>query len=271
MGTSQPGPVAERGVLYVATGDPYYLRDAAASIERLRAFDPGDAVALLTDLPEAAEVCRRLGVWMGQVKTPRCTQYPSRFVKTRLARYSPFATTLFLDCDIVPLRRWAGVFELAKEGSIGAVPDAHPLPFDPSDGSRDTPEQRATRRRVRAGDAQVNCGVLLWQRGPQVASAFDRWFRQWCRFGQRDQPAFMRAHVPWHPLPGAFNDQVQGDAEAAAARGAVFWHPWSRKEASGERVLRRPWRKVHWWHGPARRAWSLAPWAIGPVRWVGPG
>ncbi|MBL8990208.1 MAG: hypothetical protein JNJ48_01365 [Phycisphaerae bacterium] len=271
MGITHQGPVAERGVLYVATGDPYFLRDAEASIERLRALEPDEPVAVLSDLAAAADAGRRLGVWVGMVRPPRCSQYPSRFIKTRMARYSPFRTTLYLDCDIVPMRRWAAVFEHVRDDSIGAVADAHAVPFDPADASADTPEQRVTRRSVRPGQVQANAGVLLWRRGPVATAAFDRWFRQWTRFGQRDQSAFMRAQVPWHALPGVFNDQVQDDEASAAARGSVFWHPWSRKDGAQERALRRPWRKVHWWHGPARRAWSLAPWAIGPVRWVAPG
>lgn len=245
----------------MATGRGEHLALALSSAARLRSLEPGTTVAVLTDRTDDARACLAAGAMHGLVRPAMWTARPSRSIKTRLASYSPFRQTLYLDADIVPLRPWSGIWDYLREGSIGAVLDDWTVG---SSGHGKSRLRRDAIRRLGSNRAMFNGGVLLWRKGPEVDAGFEHWFAQWRRFGDVDQFALLLAEVPLHRLPDEYNDQGTGDERAAAARGAVFWHPHLHKPVSrgheGGRppsrwTIRRQWLQEHWdrWLGLSKR------------------
>lgn len=260
-------------MLYVATGNPYYLEEAAGSITCLLAMERGTRVALLSDLPGARELGGRLGVRVGMVRTPPWVEKPSRHIKTLAPRLSPFRETLMLDTDIMPLAPWGSVWSHLRDGRIGAVPDEATL--GRTKLRPESPEYAEMLRTFDPETVMFNAGALLWRQGPEVSDAFDRWHREWRTYGDVDQFAMVRARMPIDPLPSVFNDQQQDSADAAHARGAVFWHHWSAKPPP---AWTPPARKLRWvrseavrrLRGAAAAVWRATPILTPPVRWFDP-
>jgi hypothetical protein len=159
------------GCIYVAFGRPYLIQ-ALHSVRTLRRHSPTVPVCILTNTlsappPAFSDWDATRDVWVHlQDANDR-----NRLIKTDLARHSPFARTLYLDCDtevlhdITPmfgfLDHWDIALRLKEEGY--------------------SPEKVKGRQRVLDGRFAVhelphwNSGVVLFASNPRVEEFFSLW------------------------------------------------------------------------------------------------
>lgn len=214
-----------RGVLYQATGLRRYQVFCACSIRSLRDVGWHGAVrVLVSEMPRNPGVFNELNAELVQVEVPSKKDEPSRWIKTRLDKYSPFDTTLFLDCDVIALQN---LHEIWNE--LGAADIA--LAQDVSDVEHVAPRMRneaAFTRALGISGAQSNSGVLLWRRGESSQKLFEVWNREWQRFGRFDQLALLRAlHETKNEratLAPRFNSLGERTENEEIACGTVLWH-----------------------------------------------
>lgn len=183
------GGVTE-GVIYVATGAAYRAL-AIASAESLRALDPGRAIDLFTDRPDAPG----LAVFDHVHAVPR--DHPR--AKLDCMPLSRFERTLYLDCDTRVLAPLGDLFDLLERFDLALAHDV-----------------RRRSSLVRAGTPtpyafpQLNSGVILYRRAPATAAFFAEWRRRFVASGaERDQPALKdllwESDIHFYVLPPEFN------------------------------------------------------------------
>ena len=190
-----------RGVVYVAFGAPYLLQ-ALHSIATLRRHNPDLPVLVVCNtpapdpLPQGLAPCR-----FRQVEAPNAR---NREFKSSAHRLSPFARTLFLDCDTEIKGDLAQGFAFLDHADIAIRPE--PAPYSLSNSDKDKPEaERLTRIH-----GEFNTGVIFFGRSDAALCLLDLWHAHVCSNNTRDQKHFVRAlaacpEVTIRPLAAAWN------------------------------------------------------------------
>ena len=203
--------VPDRGVVYCATGSAAYLEAALISAIALHHLEPTLPITLISDLPwvkliplQSYGITPRL---LGPAELKGIGGFASRSIKTRLARFTPYQETLFLDADILPLRSLSQLWAHLDQGDWGMVPDLMPrleLCVHVA-----TEEKDYTLCQMPGSTPHFNSGVLLWRRNAATQTVFQQWHREWLRFQKHDQLALMRAidlaQMPVVTLPATYN------------------------------------------------------------------
>jgi hypothetical protein len=187
-----------RGIIYCATTSIAYLEAALISALALRQHEPELPITLVYDLASIPQWLFHDQLQEHNI-TPRFVDtshlsplvFSSRWIKTRLNQFSPYAETLFLDGDILPLQPVLDLWEALSENDFAMVPDR--LPTIGECDHIAAVEKNYTLGRLPGTTRQFNSGVMLWRNTPNVKMLFQQWHLEWLRFEQQDQLALVRA------------------------------------------------------------------------------
>ncbi len=182
----------QHGVIYVATGADYAAL-AVVSAESLRAQEPGLAIDLFTDLPDA----RGLDVF------DRVHPVPEIHPRAKLdcLSLSRFERTLFLDSDTRVLAPLGDLFDLLDRFDLALAHDVRRRSeLIREDGGAGTPY----------AFPQMNSGVMLYRRSPAMLDFIADWRRRYRAEGElRDQITLKRllweSDLRFYVLPPEFN------------------------------------------------------------------
>ncbi|SMH50810.1 hypothetical protein [Maritimibacter sp. HL-12] len=182
----------EKGVIYVATG-PDYRALAEASARSLRVVEPGLAVDLFTDDPDAA--VPGLFDVVHRIETPHPRSKLDCMAETRFAR------TLFLDADTLVVNPLGDLFDILDRFEMALAHDVR----------RATALIQAGREEVTPyAFPQLNSGVVLYRRSAVMLDFLAEWARRYGEAGGgRDQPILKdmlwRSDIRFFVLPPEFN------------------------------------------------------------------
>ncbi|HZT30870.1 MAG TPA: putative nucleotide-diphospho-sugar transferase [Bryobacteraceae bacterium] len=190
---------ADRGILYVAVGEQWYIDECLSSAASAKAVHPDLPVALVTDARQARFP------HVDYVLNVREQIHPLK-QKVKHLSLSPFRRTLFLDTDTVLRRPVASLFDRLNDLDflIAAAPrvdwQAQPPVF------LDYEAQGA-----------FNTGVFLFRRSPAVSAFVNRWFEAFrgqeesvirpgsfcdqCYFNQIFETAARECGMTWGAIP----------------------------------------------------------------------
>jgi hypothetical protein len=182
----------DKGVIYVATG-PAYRDLAEASARSLRAVEPDLPVDLFTDAPDAVAP----GVFdrVQRIDNPHPRSKLDCMAQTRFAR------TLFLDADTLVVAPLGDLFDILERFELALAHDV-----------------RRASDLIRAGldevtpyaFPQMNSGVVLYRRSPEVLAFLAEWARRFAASGgARDQivlkDMLWQSALRFYVLPPEFN------------------------------------------------------------------
>ncbi len=188
MATIESDRHGERGVLYVAYGEPA-RKCAKAAIASFRQYMPGIPVALV-------------GVSSG-LGEDVFISYPDTDVGGRSAKVAIYdlapkgwENILYLDADTEILGDVSFLFDVLDDGwdmVICKNPDKYHVASEMR-RSDNGDECDATFAGLGTSELiQLNGGVFAFQRNARTALFFQHWQREWARWGKRDQAALLRA------------------------------------------------------------------------------
>jgi hypothetical protein len=98
---------------------------------------------------------------------------------------------LFLDADTVVLGSIEGIWDFLSEGSVAVCFDVNPTLAGARHGT--FVEYVYTLKRCPPSSFQYNSGVFLWKRSKESFDFFKEWRKEWQRFEDVDQLAFIRS------------------------------------------------------------------------------
>lgn len=169
------------GVLYVAYGQPA-IDEARRSIESLKRYHPAWPVAIVAQKPvQGAKL----------VKEPDSDGAPGRWAKVRLDKLSPFDDTLFLDADTRVYGKLDMGFEILQAGWEMVMVASGPQASEALGHLCDKERYETLTETI--DPLQLNTGVIWFRKTERVKRLFEEWRRQWLRYKDKDQGAFLRA------------------------------------------------------------------------------
>ena len=221
---------APLGVLYLCFGE-MYKEFTALSMAHLRRQGYPGPIRVVTDssgfdcsdeLCEVIEVCD-----YGE-------GFASRHYKTQINQYG-WDTTLFLDCDAIPIAPINHIWKELRSADICMCVDNYRDVQDlaernTSDRERRSAEYRFTLSLGLARHTHFNSGVMLFRRTVETEQLFATWREEWSYFQHEDQLALVRAlgrcACGVHTLAPRWNARVGwfGGLENARAAGARIVH-----------------------------------------------
>jgi len=171
-----------QGVAYVAYGTAA-IKEANESIKTLRQYHPTWEIAVI------GEDCMRGTRCIRAVDTSGGTS--GRWAKTQLDILSPFDDTLFLDADTRVYGNLGIGFDILNRGwDLVMVPS---LPQGEGSLRHLSEEERDVTMAETMRPLQLNTGVMWFKKTERVKVLFTEWRKQWQRYKDKDQGAFLRA------------------------------------------------------------------------------
>lgn len=172
-----------QGVVYIVYGTAA-IKEASKSIKTLRRYHPSWEIAIIGE--ERLPGTRFIKV----IDTSGGT--PGRWAKTQLDILSPFDDTLFLDADTRIYSSDLGIgFDILNRGwELVMVPS---LPQGEGSLRHLSEEERDVTMAETMRPLQLNTGVMWFKKTDHVKALFAEWRRQWWRYKDKDQGAFLRA------------------------------------------------------------------------------
>jgi len=155
----------------------------------------------------------------------------SRYIKTQVYRYSPYAYTLYLDADVLPVGDIAQIWHYLDDGDLAMTRDR--LPEIQQCNHVGATETNFTLQNLPGYFPHYNSGVMLWRNTPDVEALFATWHQEWLRFQQQDQLALTRAiaatQQPVTIMPKSYNISPR-DAEPLFKQGKPIHilHCWGK-------------------------------------------
>jgi Glycosyl transferase family 8 len=190
--------MVSRGVIYCATTGIAYLEAALISALALRQHEPELPITLVYDHANIPlwlfhDALQPHNITPRFVATDQLSPlvFGSRWIKTRLNEFSPYAETLFLDGDILPLQPVGDLWAALSENDFAMVPDRLPTIGECDHIAVD--EKDYTLAILPGSTRQFNSGVMLWRHNEPVKALFQQWHLEWLRFAKQDQLALVRA------------------------------------------------------------------------------
>jgi hypothetical protein len=227
-----------RGAIYCATDHPIYLEAALISAIAFRQLNPDIPVTLICDRTIADPISlQNYGITLIEISTEPGSGFQSRNLKTRLASLSPYAETLYIDSDILPLKPIAPIWDYLNQADLVMAADR--LPTIGECDHIAVAEKEYTLQFLPANTTQFNSGVMLWRDNPATQELFQQWQQEWCRFAKHDQLALVRALAarpfPVAVLPVNYNISPIDAAPVLLPKNEVYFlHCWGGQVASGE-------------------------------------
>lgn len=179
------------GVILVATGAGY-VDLAVQCLATIRETNPGLAVDLFTDLPDAP----------GVDGFDQVHPVPGAHPRVKLGCFSRarFDRVLFLDCDTLVLAPFGDLFDLADRFPLSLAHDVRRRMDLIREGGLETPY----------AFPQMNSGVMLYRNDAGMAAFFAEWKRRYEESGgERDQPVLKdllwESDLRFYVLPPEFN------------------------------------------------------------------
>ena len=219
---------ADRGALFCGSGSFNYLEAAFISALALRQHEPDLPITVFSDLPglnsvNLEDTCITICLVSPQV-APGSDAFASRWIKTRLAKLSPYCNSLYVDADMLAMQPLGDLWRVLDRAPIGLVRDRLPLV---SLCDHVAHEEKILTLDAVGGDAtHFNSGLILWRSDQATDSLFDHWHQQWCRFARQDQLALVRAifssEIQVETLPDSYNLSPRD----ARGREVYFLHRW---------------------------------------------
>lgn len=184
--------MARNGVIYVASG-PDYRDLAVASARSLRAAEPGLAVDLFTDAPDA--VPAGLFDKVHRIERPEPRSKLICMAETRFDR------TLFLDADTRVMAPLGDLFDLLERFDCAMAHDVR---------RASDLVQEGLAVRTPYAFPQLNSGVLLYRRSAAMLGFLREWHRRFKASGvSRDQivlkDLLWESDIRFYVLPPEFN------------------------------------------------------------------
>jgi Nucleotide-diphospho-sugar transferase len=180
-----------QGAIYCATGSTCYLEAALISAIAFRQLNPEVPVTLLCDTPLRQSLLSKYGIELSPITIRNDFGFGSRFTKTQLNELSPYAETLYLDADILPLKPITAIWNYLETSEIAFVLDRNPTIGQCDHISIE--EIKYTLQLLSASTWQYNSGLILWRKTLATTKLFEKWNNEWQRFSQHDQLALVRA------------------------------------------------------------------------------
>jgi hypothetical protein len=219
---------ADRGALFCGSGSFNYLEAALISALALRKHEPDLPITVFSDLPgldyiNLEDTSIAICLVLPEVE-PGSNTFSSRWVKTRLAKLSPYCNSLYVDADMLAMQPLGDLWQVLDRAPIGLVRDRLPLV---SLCDHVAQEEKTLTLDAVGGDAtHFNSGLILWRSEQATDSLFDHWHQQWRRFSRQDQLALVRAifssEVQVEILPNSYNLSPRD----ARGRQVHFLHRW---------------------------------------------
>lgn len=250
-------PEAPRGVVYVAFGAGYLLQ-ALHSVATLRRHNPDLPVLVVCNtappdpLPPGLAPCR--------FRRVEAANGLNREFKSSAHRLSPFARTLFLDCDTEIKGPLDQGFAYLDHADIAIRPEPAPYAMSVTEGD---PVEAERLSRIHG---EFNTGVIFSRRSEAALRLLDLWHAHVLTNNARDQKHFVRAlaacpEVTIRPLAAAWNYMrydIRTHARESWLRQDPFvWHymdysyslpalrgVWAMAQATGQAPLVRNWAFV---------------------------
>jgi hypothetical protein len=192
------------GIVYVATGKFNYVVSCGCSILSVKRFSDVP-ITILTDSPVVEALSSIADVKVVKIPDDPKLIYPSRWVKTQLAKFTPYDRTLFLDSDILCVDRFDELWDYSDDLIIAA--DVYPVKY--IDGVR---------------YAYYNTGVILFDRNKTV-DLFEDWHNRWLETGKWDQPSFAVALSKWGGTRNLVDKFVYNwNVRDARSKFVHYWH-----------------------------------------------
>jgi hypothetical protein len=257
------GYAAEFGVIYVAFGAPYLAMTLVSALS-LRITNPTVAICVVTNVREVPPALSWWDPLLGDrwVWVPRDTK-ENRLLKTDVYRLSPFALTLFLDCDTMVVGSLDRIPLFLERWDVLLRMVAAPCKYD---GHHDVLPARVPFRDV----THFNSGVVGFRRTEATREFFELWQERHLAMDiGRDQPPLIEAlfasSVRVLPLRVEWNLGDFWKWSAADRRRAVIWHYKSR--SPDRRVDALTLRVLDWFDATVAERADVARF-VGKRRWV---
>jgi Nucleotide-diphospho-sugar transferase len=230
-----------QGVLYCATTNDNYLSAALISAIALRKLEPTLAITLISDRPLLTQLpLSDYGITPHLILPDELGisgAFLSRAIKTQLARFSPYAETLFLDADILPIKPIGTLWDYLDQGDLAMVSDRNPTVAECDHIAQ--LEKDYTLQLVPSHTPHFNSGVMLWRDTPATQDLFQQWHREWQQFQKQDQLALVRAlqtaSITVLQLPITYNISPRDAAPVLLRNDEVYLlHCWGGVVGAGE-------------------------------------
>ncbi|MGC8201702.1 putative nucleotide-diphospho-sugar transferase [Aliiroseovarius sp. PTFE2010] len=252
--TNRYDGAGSRGVIYVATGADY-VDLAVRSAHSLRVVEPHLPIVLFSDGPVDGPFDQVLPVPRAHARA-----------KLEAMAATPFQRTLFLDADTRVLAPLDDLFDVLDRFDLALAHDVRRASALIQEGTVKTPY----------AFGQMNSGVMLYRRSPEMLAFLDEWARRYHADGHvRDQvplkDLLWESDLRFYVLPEEFNlrrvtmldawepldarptilhshrlmDHMRGKGEryddmgalVAAERAMLAWE-WSQVQAGDDPILR---------------------------------
>jgi hypothetical protein len=227
-----------RGAIYCATDHPIYLEAALISAIAFRQLNPTIPVTILCDRPLSAQIAvEDDGITVIEISPKPGSDFQSRQLKTQLASLSPYAETLYIDSDILPLKPIDPIWDYLAQSDMAMAHDR--LPTIGECDHVALVEREYTLALLPPSTTHYNSGVMLWCNTPAIQELFQQWQQEWGQFQKQDQLAFVRAlarmPLPIAQLPVNYNTSPIDAAPVLLPKNEVYFlHCWGGQVASGE-------------------------------------
>ena len=164
-----------KGIVYMATGDRY-IEEAIISVTSLKQHLPDISVTIFSDraIGHPAFDCEVL------------LDNPKYNWSDKIARMytSPYEYTLFLDTDTYICADFSEIFSLLDNFDLGAV---------------HAPYRESYHLELSEGFPEMNTGVILFKKSPQVKQFFDNWTTTYQKHVEDLQATDRRKAFPTQP------------------------------------------------------------------------
>jgi Nucleotide-diphospho-sugar transferase len=228
-----------RGAIYCATDHLIYLEAALISAMAFRQLNPTIPVTILCDRPvDQLRSLDHSGINVVEIiPNQSIGNFQSRNLKTRLIDLSPYAETLYIDSDILPLKPIDPIWGYFDQADMVMALDR--LPTIGECDHIGTAEKNYTLESLPASTTHYNSGVMLWRKTPLTQKLFWQWQQEWTRFQKQDQLALVRAiaqiQLPIAQLPVNYNISPIDAAPVLLPKNEVYFlHCWGGRVASGD-------------------------------------
>jgi hypothetical protein len=241
--------VINRGVIYCATNNVFFLEAALISAIAFRQLNPDISVTIFCDASTYQKLpLEDVGIKLVKVSMEadrnKSLGFVSRNLKTQLAKITPYQETLYIDSDMLPLKPIAHIWNYLSEADLAMVLDESPTIAQCDHIEKE--EIDYTMRILPGSTPQFNSGFMLWRDNEETQALFEQWQQEWQCFQKHDQLAMARAlattRLKVAEIPVNYNISLIDAEPSLLPKNEVYLlHCWGGQVTSGEyrRVAKR--------------------------------
>lgn len=223
----------KQGILYLAINDINYIEYLDISIASLRKEGYAGNICVLTNFKHI-EKKPDVEYKFLDIKKEEPIR-ASRRVKTQLNKFTPYDTTLYLDCDTIILNPIDKVWDFASDFAVSR--DTHKTIGDlkPSDVRFRSDELDLTVEQIGKNAPYFSGSTVLWNKSEQSDAIYNAWHEEWKKFQYTDQMSLARAVTKnkfmLSDLPEVYNTPLTkySGYKDAKEHGSVVYAVWGSK------------------------------------------